>query len=78
MPYRFPPEIDRLIHEELALGDYANEDEVLLAAMRALREQDETLAAIQEGLNDLDAGRVRPLADVDAELRAKHDIARDA
>ena len=77
MPYQFPPEIDRLVHEELAFGRYANEDEVLLAAMQALREQDETIAAIQEGLDDLEAGRVCPLATVDAELRAKYGITRD-
>ena len=36
---------------------------------RARKEQEATRAAIQEGFEDLDAGRVRPAADVFAELR---------
>jgi len=76
--YAFPPELDRLIRTELATGAYASADDLLLEALRALREREEALAGIQAGLADLDADRVRPLADVDAELRAKHNIRRDA
>jgi len=76
--YPFPPELDRLIREELATGAYASEEDLLLEAMRALREREEVMAGIQEGLADLDAGRVRSLASVDAELRTKHAIRRDA
>jgi Arc/MetJ-type ribon-helix-helix transcriptional regulator len=78
MPYPFPPELDRLIQEELATGEYASADDVLLAALQALRERDEAVAGIQAGLADLDSGRVRPLDSVDAELRRKYDIRRDA
>jgi len=77
MSYVFPPEIERLVREELATGVYASEDEVLLEAMRALHEQDETIAGIQEGLADVKAGRVRPLNAMDTELRTKHSISRD-
>lgn len=78
MPYPFPPELDRLIREELATGVYASEDDLLLAAVRALRDREEALAGIQEGLSDLEAGRVRSLERVDAELRDKYGIPRDA
>lgn len=78
MPYSFPPELDRLVREGLAAGEYASEDDLLLEAMLALRERDEAVAGIRQGLADLDAGRVRPLANVDAELRRKYDIPRDA
>ncbi len=78
MSYLFPPMLDRLIREELATGAYASEDDVLVAAMQALRDRDETIAGIREGLSDLDAGRVRLLGDVDDELRTKHGIARNA
>jgi|WetSurMetagenome_2_1015567.scaffolds.fasta_scaffold1000943_1 Arc/MetJ-type ribon-helix-helix transcriptional regulator len=77
MSYVFPPEIARLVREELAAGVYASEDEVLLEAMRALHERDEAIASIKEGLLDLEAGRVRPLNAVDIELRVKHTIPRD-
>ena len=77
MSYPFPPELERLIQEELASGEYASADDVLLEALRALRERDEALAGIPAGLADFDSGRVRPLASVDAELRKKYDIRRD-
>ena len=48
--------------EALELEDY-------VCLWRARHEQEATRAAIQEGLDDLDAGRVRPAADVLAELR---------
>jgi len=77
MSYVFPPDLERLVREELATGVYASEDEVLMEAMQALHERDEAIAGIQEGLADLESGRVRPLNAVDAELRTKHAIPRD-
>lgn len=38
MSYQFPPDLGRLVHERLASGNYASEDEILLHAMRALEE----------------------------------------
>ncbi len=35
MFYVFPPDLERLVREELATGVYASEDEVLMEAMRA-------------------------------------------
>ena len=78
MSYLFPPVLDQLVREELATGTYRSEDDVLVEAMQALRDRDEAIAGIREGLSDLDAGRVRPLGDVDAQLRTKHGIARNA
>jgi len=78
MPYPFPPVLDQLVREELATGAYRSEDDVLVEAMQALRDRDEAVAGIREGLSDLDAGRVRSLGDVDAELRTKHAIAPNA
>ena len=78
MSYPFPPVLDRLVREELATGVYHSEDDVLVEAMQALHDRDEAIAGIREGLSDLDAGRVRLLGDVDAELRTKHGIARNA
>jgi predicted transcriptional regulator len=77
MSYPFPPVLDRLVREELATGVYDSEDDVLVEAMQALRDRHQTIAGIREGLSDLDAGRVRLLGDVDAELRTKHGIARN-
>jgi hypothetical protein len=74
MPYPFPPQLDRLVHEVLASGAYPSEDELLLEAVQVLRERDEAVAGIQEGLADLEAGRTRSLSEVDGELRWKYSI----
>ncbi len=78
MTYPFPPELDRLVRQKLASGDYTSEDEVLLEAMHALVDRDEAIAGIQEGIKHMDAGRTRPLGEIDAELRNKHNIRPDA
>ena len=77
MSYSFPPEVDRLVREGLASGQYASEDDLLLEALCVLRERDEAMAGIRAGLADLYAGRTRPLDDVDAQLRHKYHIPRD-
>jgi predicted transcriptional regulator len=78
MTYPFPPELDRLVRQKLASGEYTSEDEVLLEAMHALVDRDEAIAGIQEGIHQMDAGRTRPLGEVDAELRNKLHIRKDA
>lgn len=77
MSYSFPPELDRLVRQRLATGEYGSEDEVLLDAMRALQDRDQTIMAIREGIADMEAGRTRPLGEVDAEIRDRHGIRAD-
>lgn len=48
----------------LSLEDY-------VCLWRAARERDETVIAIQAGLDDLESGRVRPAEDVMADLRQR-------
>jgi len=38
----------------------------------------DTVRAIQEGLDDVDAGRVQPIEEFEREFRAKHKIPPDA
>ena len=78
MGYVLPPELDRLMRDTMASGGYASEDEVLRDALRTLAERDQAVALIEAGVADLEAGRVRPLAEADANLRRKHDIPRGA
>ena len=55
--------------------------EECLLAWRAAREEEETIAAIQAGLDDVAAGRVMPLAEADRwireELAVRHFSRRD-
>ena len=74
MPYPFPTDVDQRVKSQLAMGLYETEDDVLRAAMTALEREHEDLAAIQAGIEDIEAGRFRPFAEIDAEFRKKHSI----
>jgi len=78
MSYQLSPDLDQQVKLFLASGDYASEADVLQAALRALEREKEEIAAIQEGIDDMEAGRFRPLDEVDAELRRKHSFLQDA
>jgi len=69
MSYPFPAAIQHLLDERMETGAYTSEDEVLVRALQSLREYDEAVADIQEGLDDETAGRVRSLREFDAEFR---------
>jgi antitoxin ParD1/3/4 len=71
MPHEIPPDVEELVSEQMRSGSYESEDEVLRDALRALAEKNEDLAAIRAGIEDMEAGRVRPLGDVDAQIRRK-------
>ena len=51
-------------------GRYKDCEEALREALAAVQYR-ENVAAIQEGVDDLEAGRYRPWEEVDAELRKK-------
>jgi Arc/MetJ-type ribon-helix-helix transcriptional regulator len=76
MSYAFPPPLDRWVHEFLDTGAYRSEDEMLLEAFQALRDRNEAVVGIQEGLADVEVGRARPLRNEDEELRKKYSIPR--
>jgi Arc/MetJ-type ribon-helix-helix transcriptional regulator len=72
MAYQFPPDVEKLVKERMAAGGYTSEDEVLRDALEALgyfvhsqmeaeEEYRQTVAAVREGVADMEAGRTRPL-----------------
>jgi putative addiction module CopG family antidote len=68
------PELDRLVHQKIASGMYKSVEHVLAAALKALDAEEETIAAIAEGYEDVKAGRYESWEKADAEFRAKHGI----
>jgi Arc/MetJ-type ribon-helix-helix transcriptional regulator len=70
-------QLDRLIQPWLASGAYGSQEEVLVAALRALDVHDQTLAAIAEGYADVEAGRYRSFDEADAEFRKRHNAPRE-
>jgi predicted transcriptional regulator len=78
MAYQIPSDLVQRTKTFLAMGAFATEDDVLRAALEALERQQQDLAAIAEGVADMEAGRYRTFSEIDTEFRAKHRIPRDA
>lgn len=72
MSNTLPPDIDALIKARMSVGDYDTEAELLRDALSALDAQNADVAAIQAGIDDMEAGRMRPLDDVASDIRQKH------
>jgi Arc/MetJ-type ribon-helix-helix transcriptional regulator len=70
MSYAFSGELQRLVETELARGIYANEDELLLVALKSLRDREEEFgqfrAEIQGRIDSLDRGEGIELDDEQA------------
>ena len=75
MPYPFPPDVEQKILTQLERGVFQTEDDVLRAAIAALEREDADRTAIREGIADIEAGRYRPFAQIDAEFRRTHNLA---
>ena len=74
MPYQFPADVDALLRQQIGTGYYDSEDDVLRKALQALCLQDQEVAAIQEGIDDMQAGRVRSFREFDREFRQRKGI----
>lgn len=78
MAYQFPSDVAKSIRERMSEGNYSSEDDLLRDALEALAARNADLAAIQAGIEDMEAGRTRPLADVANDIRRKHGWTSDA
>lgn len=78
MAYQIPPDLEEQIRLQMSNGNYDNEDDVLRDALRALDAQNADLAAVQAGVDDMEAGRTRPLTVVADEIRKKHGWTSDS
>jgi putative addiction module CopG family antidote len=76
MSYQIPADVSGLIQAQLASGTFRNQDDVLRAALQALERQTADLAAIRAGIDDMEAGRHRPLEEFDREIRAKYGFSK--
>ncbi len=79
MPYQFPPDLDQLVRQQMALGNYQSEDELLRDALESLAAEASDLAAVCDALSELDAGdEGLPLDDAFDQIRAQNGLPRDA
>ena len=70
----FPPDLAEEIHRRMESGRYATEEDVLRDAFEALKWRDNELVALQEGIDDMNAGRIKPLAVADKTIRDRKNI----
>ncbi len=70
MQIELPPELEPFVEQEFATGRYATREEVLVQALRWLREErQQAVLGIKQGLDDVAAGRTQPLAEAFADIR---------
>jgi putative addiction module CopG family antidote len=78
MPYQLPPELENGFAAYLASGRYSDMDAVMRQALSALESQDAQIAAIQQGIDEMELGLGQPLREFDREFRKAHGIPQDA
>ncbi len=68
------PDVMNAIRRQLASGSYSSPDELLREALAALETRDAEVLAIQEGIDDMEAGRVMPLREFDREFQRRNKL----
>ena len=77
MEISIPPDLQSFVEQEFATGMYGSREEVILQAVSWLREErSQALGGIKEGLEDIAAGRTKPLKQAFDEMRSKLSIPR--
>ena len=71
MSCELPPDVNAQVRHWMETGLYASEADVLRDALSALKSRDEEVAAIQAGIDDMNAGRILPFDTVDSEIRER-------
>ena len=77
MSLTIPAGLQQRINALLDTGRYSSEEEILRAAVAALKERNAELMAIENGINDMVNGRYRLFVDFDAEFRQRNQIEKD-
>ena len=79
MPQQFSPDVEALIRQQMASGNFESPDQLFRVALEQLAVVDEDARSIQESIDLLDAGDAGvPLEEAFRRLREKHNVAADA
>ena len=69
MSNQLPPSVQSLIDVKMSTGIYESQEQLLLEALHALDDFEESIADIREAMEDELAGRVKTIAEADREMR---------
>jgi putative addiction module CopG family antidote len=74
MNSRLPADLEQFLQAKVRSGRFTSSDEAISEAVRLLRQREEAeearvLEGIQQGLEDMRAGRSQPLAEAFADIR---------
>ncbi len=70
MSLEIPADLQPFVDQQIQLGCFASEEQVVAEGLRLLKaDREETLAGIQAGLADAAAGRMQPLREAFADMR---------
>jgi Arc/MetJ-type ribon-helix-helix transcriptional regulator len=72
------PDVWTEIQRQLSTGSFDSPNEVLREALKALRSREPEVAAIQERIDDMEAGRVTTLDEFDREFRHRKGFPRQS
>ena len=76
MQIELPPEFEPFVEQEFATGRYASRQDVVVQALRWLREERRAaVSGIKQGFDDVASGRTQPVADAFADIRREFDVA---
>ena len=75
MQIELPQELEPFIEQEFATGRYASRDEVVVQALRWLREErQQAVSGIKQGLDDVAAGRAQPIGEAFSDIRKEFGV----
>jgi hypothetical protein len=75
MSFDIPVDLQPFVAEQLRLGQFASEQDLMAEALRMLKaEREDAVEGILLGLADAAAGRVQPLAEVFDDLRREFNL----
>jgi Arc/MetJ-type ribon-helix-helix transcriptional regulator len=79
MTVEIPADLQPFVREQLQLGCFPNEQQLVTEALQLLKAlREDSLEGIKRGLEDAAAGRVQPLAETFADIRREFNLADPA
>jgi putative addiction module CopG family antidote len=83
MNTHLPPDLEQFVQAKVRSGRFSSPDEVITAAVRLLREQEEAeearvLDGIRQRPEDMRAGRTEPLAEAFADIHSDLNLPHDS